>query len=131
MKNALALDIITDTDMHLKVRISKPGRIRITDENIPKRQVNRLILETDAYTDGDTDPLGCLAVKNIVRAAYIVDEVAEDGSIAEDWMIESIREGVAALLLNETSYAAHECGRALRGCIIASLTICPPGTINA
>lgn len=131
MKNALTLEIVTDTDLHLKVRISKPERVRITDENIPQRQAHRLILDTDEYIDGDTDPLGCLAVRNIARAAYIVDEVAEDGSIAEDWMIESIREGVAALLLNETSYAAHEYGRALRGCIIASLTIVPPGTINA
>jgi hypothetical protein len=125
MKNTLLIELTTDTGINLAVSIRKGGHIRIVDTNIPKRQAHRVLIDTNEYREGG-DPLGVLTVKNIARFSYIIDIAGLDGSV-QDMMIESIRESVAALLLNETSAAAHEYGRALHDCIIASINIVPPG----
>ncbi len=129
MKNTLLIELKTDTGIELAVSIRKGGAISVVDANIPKRQPHRVLIDTDEYREGG-DPLGVLTVKNIARFSYILDTAGLDGSV-QDMIIESIRESVAALLLNETDAASHEYGRALRGCIIASINIVPPGSTVA
>jgi len=129
MKNTLLIELTTDTGINLAVSIRKGGHIRIVDANIPKRQAHRVLIDTDQYC-GNGHPMGCVTVANIARSALVMSLVAGLDSMTSDFMRESIREGVAAVLLDAYGAAQNEYGRALVGSIIASINIVPPGGTN-
>lgn len=116
-----AFHITTDTDLTLYVRISEDGAILVKDYARPAKDTTLLDEDWNTSTLG---AVGSSYARNIAKCVTVlrdIDACEHPDTFDHDLLLENIREGIAALLIDSSHKDATKYWRTLRGCIIASL----------
>jgi len=118
----IAFNITTDTDISLYIRISEDGAILVKDYNRTGKDAT--LLNEDWYSS-TLGGVGSSYARAIARCARLVTENACTEGYDDDLLLETIREGIAALLIDSPHKDGVKYWRNLNGCIIASLDAHP------
>jgi hypothetical protein len=123
MYDTTYIDLTTDTNIRLLVRITKDGTMTVTDPTVPTGGV------TLTFSNGDsTGCIGASLARSVVRAAIAVRDLAavdHPDQYDTDLLVETVRDGIASILRGETDVPWHfVClGGALFHGIIAEMTV--------
>jgi hypothetical protein len=123
MYDTTYIDLTTDTKIRLLVSITRDGTMTVIDPNAPNAGVT--------VTFNDSDSTGCIGAslaRSVARAVIVArDLVAVDhpDEYDNDLLIETVRDGISAILRGETGIPFHlvHVGHMLTGCIIEKMTM--------
>lgn len=118
----IAFNITTDTDISLLVAITEDGGMMIKDNN---RTGKDSMLLSEDWHSSTLGAVGSSYSRAIARCARLVTENACTEGYDDDLLLETIREGIAALLIDSPHKDATKYWRNLNGCIIASIDAHP------
>jgi hypothetical protein len=123
MYDTTYIDLTTDTNIRLLVSIKRDGTMTVTDPNAPNAGVT--------VTFNDSDSTGCIGAalaRSVARAAVILRDLdchEHDDPYDLDLCVETVRDGIAAILKGETGIPWHlvHTGHMLTACIIAEMNV--------
>ena len=123
MYDCTVITLDTDTDHSVRAYITADGTIAIHDH---KRKRQTLLMQAD-WNNHDLGIVGAVLARSIARDAIVLRDLCaqEVDNYDTDLLIESIREGLFVMLHDGTrsSDRCIELARALRGSIVASITV--------
>jgi hypothetical protein len=123
MYDTTYIDLTTDTNIRLLVSITRDGTMTVTDPTAPNAGVT--------VTFNDSDSTGCIGAalaRSVARAAIAVRDLAavdHPDQYDTDLLVETVRDGVSAILKGETGISFHlvHVGHLLTGSIIAEMAV--------
>lgn len=121
----IVFNITTDTDLSLLVAITEDGGIMVKDTN--RTGKDSMLLSEDWYSS-TLGGVGSSYARNIAKCVAILrdlDACEHPDTFDTDLLLENIREGIAALLIDSSHKDATKYWRNLRGSIIAALDVQP------
>lgn len=123
MYDCTVITLDTDTDHSVRAYIMAEGSIAIHDH---KRKRQTLLMQAD-WDNHDLGVVGAVLARSIARDAIVLRDLCaqEVDNYDTDLLIESIREGLFVMLHDGISSSDRciELSRALRGSIVASITV--------
>lgn len=123
MYDITTIRLKTDTDISLLVSIRKDGTMLVTDLSNPT--------VTATITFNESDSTGCVGsalARSVAIAAVVLRDLdccAHPDKYDPDLLVQSIREGIAAILVGENCvpHSLVRIGRDLSGCIISEMIV--------
>lgn len=121
MRLPVTIELTTDTDISLRARIA--GRTRVT-VLLSDGDESETIMDAD-FRDADGHHLSITLAKSVARAAVVASDlvVCDMDNFDTDQCIETVREGIAALLIAYGGSQGRQVGQDLLGCIVAEMTV--------
>lgn len=118
----LTINLVTDTDITLRLVINSSTVVAIAYPDDKRRDT---VMEVD-LRDADGNHIGVSLCKSVARAALVADHlfgVEEVDQSAVDLCLETVREGVAHLLIAYGYHQGKDIGNDLLGCILSDMTV--------